>query len=66
MAFRKKKLSRGHKHDDDDKHCSQDPLKYVAEEKVEKTNAGFSINYSRETIRKTFPLSKMEQLKYRY
>ena len=56
MAFGKNKKSRDYKHDNDEKPWSQDPLKYVAEDKVEKTSVYFRINYDDETIKESIPI----------
>jgi len=56
MAFHKKKKCRDHKHDQDDSPCSQAPLKYVAEEKVETKNAEFRITYDGEVIKESIPI----------
>ena len=56
MAFEKNKKSRDYKHDNDENPWSQAPLKCVAEDKVEKTNVDFRINYNDETIKESIPI----------
>ena len=55
MDFHKKK-SRDHKREQDNRPCSQAPLKYVVEEKTEKSNAEFRIVYDGETIKEIIPI----------